>query len=180
MDVAAWLTKVGADPTAATDAETNELIEGLTKTVDAARKITITVGGLLVFIGFVCIVQFVGENNFMTFIYLAGLVLFGFQFAIGNVQTLPSDFLSGKRVGSLAGFAGMAAKLAAGALVYSVPSLTSDGNYTVVFVIGAALAIVAMASILILCPIRPIPMTLSAPSQRIPLKKVSPFTFTFW
>jgi hypothetical protein len=34
-------------------------------------------------------------------------VLFGFQFSIGNVQTLPSDFFGGKSVGSLAGLGGM-------------------------------------------------------------------------
>ncbi len=35
--------------------------------------------------------------------------LFGFQTAIGNIQTLPSDLFSGKTVGTLSGFAGMAA-----------------------------------------------------------------------
>ena len=79
-------------------------------------------------------------------------ILFGFQTSIGNVQTLPSDLFGGKTVGSLSGFAGMCAKLAAGALIYAVPSLTADGNYTVVFVIGAGLAILAMLSIWVLCP----------------------------
>ena len=59
------------------------------------------------------------------------IILFGFQTAIGNVQTLPSDLFSGKTVGSLAGFAGMAAKLAAAGLTYLVPWLTTGGNYTV-------------------------------------------------
>jgi ACS family hexuronate transporter-like MFS transporter len=79
-------------------------------------------------------------------------ILFGFQTAIGNVQTLPSDFFGGKTVGTLAGFAGMAAKLGAAGLTYLVPWLTSGGNYTPAFVIGAALALVAMGSIWILCP----------------------------
>jgi ACS family hexuronate transporter-like MFS transporter len=79
-------------------------------------------------------------------------ILFGFQTTIGNVQTLPSDLLGGKSVGSLSGFAGMAAKLAAGGLIYAVPFLTADGNYTVVFVIGAALAILAIASVWLLIP----------------------------
>ena len=39
------------------------------------------------------------------------VILFGFQTAIGNVQTLPSDLFSGKTVGTLSGFSGMAAKL---------------------------------------------------------------------
>ena len=80
------------------------------------------------------------------------IILFGFQTAIGNVQTLPSDLFSGKTVGSLAGFAGMAAKLAAAGLTYLVPWLTTGGNYTPAFIIGATLAIIAMSSVLILCP----------------------------
>ena len=80
------------------------------------------------------------------------VILFGFQTAIGNVQTLPSDFFGGKTVGTLAGFAGMAAKLTAAGLIYLVPRLTAGGNYTPAFIIGAALALIAMASIWILCP----------------------------
>lgn len=80
------------------------------------------------------------------------IILFGFQTAIGNVQTLPSDFYGGRSVGTLAGFAGMAAKLAAAALTSLVPWLTSGGNYTPAFVIGAGLAVTAMLSVWILCP----------------------------
>ena len=68
------------------------------------------------------------------------------------MQTLPSDLFSGKTVGTLAGFAGMAAKLAAAGLTYLVPWLTTGGNYTPAFIIGAALAIIAIVSVLVLCP----------------------------
>ena len=47
----------------------------------------------------------------------------------------------------------MAAKLGAVALTSLVPWLTSGGNYTPAFVIGAALAVVAMLSVLILIPV---------------------------
>ena len=80
------------------------------------------------------------------------VILFGFQTAIGNVQTLPSDLFSQKSVGTLAGFAGMAAKLAVAGLISLVPILTADGNYTTVFVIGASLAVIAMAAVWILIP----------------------------
>ncbi|MEO1574673.1 MAG: alpha-hydroxy acid oxidase, partial [Pseudomonadota bacterium] len=46
----------------------------------------------------------------------------------------------------------MAAKLGAMALTSLVPWLTAGGNYTPAFVIGAGLAVTAMASIWILCP----------------------------
>ena len=44
-------------------------------------------------------------------VMLMAVILFGFQTAIGNVQTLPSDLFGGKPVGTLAGIAGMSAKL---------------------------------------------------------------------
>ena len=46
----------------------------------------------------------------------------------------------------------MAAKLGAAALTSLVPWLTAGGNYTPAFVIGAGLAVTAMASVWILCP----------------------------
>jgi len=85
-------------------------------------------------------------------VILMAIILFGFQTAIGNVQTLPSDLFGGKTVGTLAGIAGMAAKFSAAGLVRFVPWLTSDGNYSLAFAIGAGLALIAMASIWILCP----------------------------
>jgi hypothetical protein len=93
-----------------------------------------------------------GETLRIGAVLIMATILFCFQTSIGNVQTLPSDFLGEKSVGSLAGYAGMAAKLAAGAMIYSVHWLTTDDNYTLVFVIGAGLAVLAMASIWLLCP----------------------------
>ena len=84
-------------------------------------------------------------------VIIMAIILFGFQTAIGNVQTLPSDFFSGKSVGSLAGFSGMAAKLTAAALTWLVPWLTSGGNYSTVFFIGAALSLTALLAIWFLC-----------------------------
>ena len=85
-------------------------------------------------------------------VLIMAVILFGFQTAIGNVQTLPSDMFSGKTVGTLAGFSGMAAKLAAVGLTSLVPWLTMDGNYYPAFIIGAALALTVIISIWVLCP----------------------------
>jgi len=87
-----------------------------------------------------------------TAVILMAVILFGFQTAIGNVQTLPVIYLVEKTVGTLSGFSGMAAKLGAFGLTALVPWLTSGGNYTPAFVIGAALALLTMASVWILCP----------------------------
>ena len=91
-------------------------------------------------------------------VLLMAVILFGFQTAIGNIQTLPSDFFSGQSVGSLAGFAGTAAKLAVVGLNFLIPWITTE-SYVPAFVVGAALAILTVASVLVLCrdiqPLRP-------------------------
>jgi ACS family hexuronate transporter-like MFS transporter len=120
-----------------------------TKSVDAARKITITIGGLLVFIGFVCIIQFVGENNFMTFIYLAGVVLFGFQFAIGNVQTISSDLFRGPSVGTLAGLAGTVAAVSPMIMNWFIGKITTEGSYTPAFIAITISVILGVLSIFV-------------------------------
>ncbi|WP_397364798.1 MFS transporter [Olleya sp. R77988] len=85
-------------------------------------------------------------------IVIMAILLFGFQTAIGNVQTLPSDMYSGKIVGTLSGFAGMAAKLGAAGLTILVTFITTGGNYTPAFLIGGALTIIALLAVWILCP----------------------------
>lgn len=117
--------------------------------VDRTRKIIITLGCLTMLPALLAMSD-PGEP--VNAVLLMAIILFGFQTAIGNIQTLPSDLYGGRSVGTLAGFSGMAAKLAAAALTALVPWLTSGGNYTPAFVIGAALAVTAMASVWILCP----------------------------
>ncbi|MEM6343527.1 MAG: MFS transporter [Bacteroidota bacterium] len=117
-------------------------------TVDKTRKLVITLGCLIML---PALLAMSNPGSPVSAVIIMAVILFGFQTAIGNVQTLPSDFFGGKTVGTLAGFSGMAAKLSAAGLTYLVPVLTKGGNYTPVFIIGAALAIVAIASIWILC-----------------------------
>ena len=123
--------------------------------VDATRKLTITLGCLIMLPSFFALTNPV--NATVTVLTMA-VILFGFQTAIGNIQTLPSDFFSGKSVGTLAGFAGMAAKLAAAGLsTVLVPWISQGGNYSIVFMLGVALAILAMGSVWVLCgTIRPL------------------------
>lgn len=117
------------------------------KSVDASRKIAISIGGLLVFAGFVGIIQLVGENNFMTFIYLAGLVLFGFQFAIGNVQTISSDLFRGPSVGTLAGLAGTVAAVSPMIMNWFIGQITKGGSYTPAFIAITVSVILGVLSI---------------------------------
>ncbi|WP_296633668.1 MFS transporter [Polaribacter sp.] len=118
-----------------------------TKSVDTSRKIAISLGGLLVFLGFVGIIQFVGESNFMTFIYLAGVVLFGFQFAIGNIQTISSDLFRGPSVGTLAGLAGTIAAISPMIMNWFIGQITKDGSYTPAFIAITLSVILGVLSI---------------------------------
>ena len=117
--------------------------------LNATRKSVISLGCLIMLPS---LLLMSGPGSPFNAVMLMAVILFGFQTAIGSVQTLPSDLFGGKPVGTLAGIAGMSAKLGAAALTSLVPWLTAGGNYTPAFVIGAALAITAMTSILVLCP----------------------------
>ena len=118
-------------------------------TTDYTRKLVITLGCLTML---PALLAMSNPGSPITAVLLMAVILFGFQTAIGNVQTLPSDFFGGKTVGTLAGFSGMAAKLGAVGLTALVPMLTAGGNYTPAFMIGAGLAVSALASVWILCP----------------------------
>ncbi|AKQ41348.1 MFS transporter [Aurantiacibacter atlanticus] len=122
-------------------------------TVNRTRKTVISLGGIIM------LVSLLATTQAATPIYavlLMAVILFGFQTAIGNIQTLPSDFYSGRSVGTLAGFAGTAAKLAVVGLNFLIPFITVN-SYAPAFAVGAGLAIATVLSVLILCPnIRPL------------------------
>jgi len=117
--------------------------------VDKTRKLTITLGCLIML---PALLAMANPGAPVTAVLIMAVILFGFQTAIGNVQTLPSDLYGKKAVGTLAGFSGMAAKLGALGLTALVPMLTADGNYTPAFVIGASLAVIAMLAVWVLIP----------------------------
>jgi len=118
-------------------------------TIDKTRKIIITIGCLIMLPSLLAMANPGGPTGA---VLIMAVILFGFQTAIGNVQTIPSDLFGGKTVGTLSGIAGMAAKLTAAGLIYLVPWLTSGGNYTPAFIIGASMAVIALLSVWILIP----------------------------
>ncbi|WP_025739582.1 MFS transporter [Aquimarina pacifica] len=117
--------------------------------VDTSRKATIAVGGLLILIAFVSIITLVTEENFMLFIYLAGLALFGFQFAIGNIQTISSDLFRGPSVGTLAGLAGTVAAVSPMIMNWFVGQITTS-SYTPAFVAICVSVVLGVLSIFVL------------------------------
>ena len=117
--------------------------------VNKTRKSVIVLGCVIMLVSFFILRDPGSANNA---VLVMAAILFGFQTSIGSIQTLPSDLLGKGSVGSLAGFAGMSAKFAAAALTATVPALTAGANYQNVFILGAILAFIVMASILVLVP----------------------------
>ena len=117
---------------------------------DFGRKASIVLGSLLIIIGFVSIILFVNDSNYMTFIYLAGLALFGFQFAIGNIQTLSSDLFRGPSVGTLAGLAGTVAAFSVMIMNWFIGRITEGGSYTPALITITASVVIAVLAILFL------------------------------
>jgi len=116
--------------------------------IDKTRKVVITLGCIIMLPALLALSN---PGSPINAVIIMAVILFGFQTAIGNIQTLPSDFFGTKSVGTLSGLAGMAAKLAGGFLLYFIPWLTEGGNYTPTFIIGASLALIVIISIWVLC-----------------------------
>lgn len=77
---------------------------------------------------------------------LISVTLFGFQFLIGNIQTLPSDYFNGKNVGVVAGMDGTAAVFGVLITTWMVPVLTQT-SYNSFFILAAVLVPMAWLSL---------------------------------
>ena len=124
--------------------------------VNKTRKTVITLGCLMML---PCFWLLTDPGSAVNAVIIMAVLLFGFQTAIGNIQTLPSDLFGKKTVGTLSGFAGMSAKFAGVGLTSLVATLTMGGNYTPAFIVGAVLTLIVLASVWFLCkkiePIQP-------------------------
>ncbi len=116
-------------------------------TVNKARKLAIIVGGVVMLPSMILCAY---AATPLLAVILIALVLFGFQFVINNLQTLPSDFFAGKSVGTLAGLGGTSA--VGGIILFStwlVPALTRT-SYVPFFMMGALLVPVGILSVFLL------------------------------
>lgn len=118
------------------------------KSVDTSRKRTIWIGGLLMFLGLVTTILF--ADTPLKFVIIVAVVLFGFQFAISNIQTLPSDLFSGKSVGSLAGLGGTVGIFSVIIMNFLIPVITEE-SYTPAFILIAIFVPLGVASVYIFC-----------------------------
>jgi len=112
------------------------------KGVDAvvARKKAITIGCVIMLVSLVAVVFMLDQlkDQPAVAIGLISITLFGFQFLIGNIQTLPSDYFNGKNVGVVSGMGGTAAVLGVLITTWMVPVLTQT-SYVSFFVLAAVL-----------------------------------------
>ncbi len=113
-----------------------------------ARKSAITIGSVLMLLSLSAIAFYMTElkDHVNITIALISLSLFGFQFLINNLQTLPSDYFNGKNVGTVSGMGGTAAVAGTIVLTLLVPSLTRT-SYTTLFVLVALMVPIAWVCI---------------------------------
>jgi len=129
-----WVPYVGAAVGSIAGGYVSGKIIASTNSIDKGRKTTVLIGGIIMLIGLIATVV-IGDSA-EKFVAIVFFVLFGFQFAISNVQTMPSDFFSGKSVGSLAGLAGMIGVFSVIIMNFIIP-IIAEVSYTPIFIIIA-------------------------------------------
>jgi ACS family hexuronate transporter-like MFS transporter len=147
----AWVPYVGAAIGALSGGWISGLLLARGWSVNGARKLTI---GLGLAVMFPALILSAMADTPLLAVLLIAVILFGFQAAITNIQTLPSDFFSGKTVGSLAGISGTSAVLGVIICMQLVPALTTGGNYTPFFVLGALMVPLVFVSVWLGGPVK--------------------------
>ncbi|HYF33185.1 MAG TPA: MFS transporter [Chitinophagaceae bacterium] len=125
-----------------------------------ARKNAITLGSIIMLLPLVIIAFYLEQMREQVGVAIAliSATLFGFQFLINNLQTLPSDYFHGKNVGTVAGMGGTSAVAGTLIVTWLVPVLTKT-NYTAFFVLGALLVPLGWACIMYITSNRKTPAT---------------------
>jgi ACS family hexuronate transporter-like MFS transporter len=124
-----------------------------TGNVNLARKLAITIGTVAMLAGFMTAFA----TSAPAAIVWMSVTLFGFQFWVGNVQTLPSDYFPVGAVGSIAGFAGSAAGVGAALFTFSTGWVVDHFSYTPILIAAAILAPLATIVLFAWCgPVRKI------------------------
>lgn len=114
-----------------------------------ARKKAITIGCVIMLAALAAIAIYLDrlKDHANIAIALISATLFGFQFLINNLQTLPSDYFHGRNVGTVAGMGGTSAVIGTIIITLLVPVLTKT-NYTSFFLLAAVLVPVAWLCII--------------------------------
>ena len=140
----AWVPYVGAALGSLAGGYCSGLVIAKSQSVDKGRKLAIIIGGIIMFLGLMATIFF-GDTP-LKFVIIVSFVLFGFQFAIGNIQTLPSDLMDKKSVGTLAGLGGSIGVISVILMNFLVPIIT-ETSYTPAFIIIAIFVPLGVLSI---------------------------------
>lgn len=142
--MSAWVPYVGAAVGSVAGGWFSGLLINRGKTVNFARKAAIVVGSCVIVPSM--ILAAMAQTATMAVVMMA-FILGGYQFVMTNIQTLVSDFQTGKAVGSLAGLGGAAAVLGTLVATWLIPILTQSGNWTSFFILGASLVPLCLLAI---------------------------------
>lgn len=131
------------------------------KLPSSARKQAITIGCVIMLVSLTVIAFYLDnlKDNVGVAIALISATLFGFQFLINNLQTLPSDYFHGKNVGTVAGMGGTSAVLGTIITTLLVPVITKT-SYTYFFVMGAVMVPIAWLCIVFIASVKATPKRL--------------------
>jgi len=140
----AWVPYVGAALGSLAGGWYSGMVIAKSQSVDKGRKQAIAIGGVIMFLGLMATIFF-GDTP-LKFVVIVSFVLFGFQFAIGNIQTLPSDLMDKKSVGTLAGLGGSIGVISVIAINFLIPVITKT-SYTPAFIIIAAFVPLGVLSV---------------------------------
>ena len=132
----AWVPYVAADAGSLSGGWISGFLIGRGWTVDKARKLVILIAAFLMPAGIFAAFA----DNTMVALALIGIVLFGFQVWINNVQTLRSDFFSDKAVASVAGLGGTGAGIGSMIFVFGTGWIVDHFSYVPVLVVAGLLA----------------------------------------
>jgi ACS family hexuronate transporter-like MFS transporter len=132
----AWVPYVAADAGSLLGGWFSGFLISRGWSVDRARKVVIIFAALLMPAGIFAAFA----SSPMVALALIGVVLFGFQVWINNVQTLPSDFFSSREVGSVAGLGGTGAGLGAMLFTLTTGWVVEHFSYVPILVVAGLLA----------------------------------------
>jgi len=132
----AWVPYVAADAGSLFGGWLSGFLIGRGWSVNAARKIVIGFAACLMPAGILAAYT----PDSMTALALIGVVLFGFQVWINNVQTLPSDFFPKRAVGSVAGLGGTGAGIGSMIFIFTTGWVVDSFSYTPILIAAGLLA----------------------------------------
>ncbi|HEV7475238.1 MAG TPA: MFS transporter [Pyrinomonadaceae bacterium] len=132
----AWVPYVAADAGSLSGGWMSGYLITRGWSVDHARKVVILIAALLMPAGILAAFA----HDAMVALALIGVVLFGFQVWINNVQTLPSDFFSDKAVASVAGLGGTGAGIGSMIFIFGTGWVVDRFSYVPVLVTAGLLA----------------------------------------